>query len=159
MPDGLSQMLDHPQRRVREFFPSYVMAVHFPSKSDHFLQINKLMSYRSMKSWPPTMPCPQSDSALLLGIQLSRTTGYISSTNCPFRWASPTTLAGRPNTFKVVRSGKLQSPSFLGRDLVDSVNDRQPVGDNPALPAIPTSLTGPWTRSLEFRVSAAFRAV
>jgi hypothetical protein len=124
-------------------------AVHFPSNSDHFpnIQTNVVPIHESMGAYNSFQ---QSDSHSYWEFNYLGTNWIHPLYELPFTGGFPDDFGKAPDTFKDGEIGKLQSivPGSGPRGIV---NEPQVVGDNPALPRDPDKFDGTVDAQREFR--------
>lgn len=131
------------------FFTTDGNAPHFPSKSDHFpdVQTNVVSLYESMGAYNALQ---QSDVHSYWEFNYQGTNWIHPLYELPFTGGFPDDFGKAPDTFKDGEIGKLQSivPGSGPRGIN---NDANVVGDNPALPRDPDKFDGPVDAQREFR--------
>ena len=124
-------------------------AVHFPSNSDHFpnIQTNVVPIQESMGAYNAYQ---QSDTHSYWEFNYLGTNWIHPLYELPFTGGFPDNFGKAPDTFQDGEIGKLQSivPGSGPRGIV---NDPQVVGDNPALPRDPDKFDGTVDAQREFR--------
>jgi hypothetical protein len=120
-------------------------AAHFPSKSDHFpdIQTNVVPIQESMGAYNALQ---QSDTHSYWEFNYLGTNWIHPLCELPFTGGFPDNFGRAPDTFQDGEIGKLQSivPGSGPRGIV---NDSTAVGDNPALPRDPDKFDGTEIRS------------
>jgi hypothetical protein len=124
-------------------------AVHFPSKSDHFpdIQTNVVSLYESMGAYNAMQ---QSDVHSYWEFNYQGTNWIHPLYELPYTGGFPDDFGKAPDTFKDGEIGKLQSivPGSGPRGIN---NDPRVFGDNPNLPRDPDKFDGPIDAQREFR--------
>ena len=146
--EKLSKM-GHYNNVAGAFFTTDGNAPHFPSKSDHFpdVQTNVVSLYESMGAYNALQ---QSDVHSYWEFNYQGTNWIHPLYELPFTGGFPDDFGKAPDTFKDGEIGTLQSivPGSGPRGIN---NDPAVVGDNPSLPRDPDKFDGPVDAQREFR--------
>ena len=141
--------MGHHQNVAGAIFTTDGNAVHFPSKSDHFpdIQTNVVPIQESMGAYNAVQ---QSDTHSYWEFNYLGTNWIHPLYELPFTGGFPDNFGRAPDTFQDGEIGKLQSivPGSGPRGII---NDPIAVGDNPALPRDPDKFDGTVDAQREFR--------